>query len=139
VAGDLRPESNAVIRGGNYAAHTRGLNTGSIGVALAAMAGAVEQPFSAGRYPILPVQLDAFIDLIAELSLTYKIPVTRRTILSHAEVAPTLGVWQRGKWDIAWLPGLTRVADPVQIGDRLRQMVVSKIETIGAPKKRWFA
>src|SRR5262245_4599367 len=41
---------------GSRAAHTRNLNTGSYGLSMACMAGAVERPFSAGRYPLKSLQ-----------------------------------------------------------------------------------
>lgn len=106
-----------------YAAHTRNCNTDSIGIAVAAMAGAQERPFSAGRYPITEPQIEAFVRLAADLAREYGIPITRRTILSHAEVQPTLGIAQAGKWDIAWLPGMAGPADPVAVGDRLRAWI----------------
>lgn len=121
-AGSLKP--------GKYAAHTLNANTGSIGVALAAMAGAVERPFSAGKYPITPAQVEALAALCADLCRQYDIPVSPRTVLSHAEVQPTLGIVQRGKWDIAWLPGMTAPADPVAVGDQIRTRIVAKL----APK-----
>jgi N-acetyl-anhydromuramyl-L-alanine amidase AmpD len=136
VQGRYNPEANEVISGGAYAAHTRACNTGSIGVAVAAMAGAVERPFDKGSAPITGPQLSAFTDLIADLAHTYGIQVTRKTILSHAEVQTTLGIWQRGKWDISWLPGMTSPADPVVIGDRLRAEVAVKLAAI--PRKRLF-
>jgi N-acetyl-anhydromuramyl-L-alanine amidase AmpD len=133
VAGQYNPEANEVIKGGAYAAHTLGCNTGAIGVAMAAMAGAIERPFSAGSSPITGPQLTAFTALIADLAHTYKIPVTRKTILSHAEVQTTLGIKQRGKWDIAWLPGMSAPADPLVVGDRLRAEIAAKM-----PKRGWF-
>ena len=44
-------EANLAPKKANYAAHTLNCNTGSIGISLAAMAGAVERPFSHGRFP----------------------------------------------------------------------------------------
>jgi len=127
VPGNHPPEANEVIRdpmnGSTYAAHTRGLNTGSIGVAVAAMAGATEAPFNAGRAPITEKQLAAFCGLVARLAKQYGIPVTERTILTHAEVQPVLGIRQTGKWDITWLPGMARAGDPLAIGDGLRDRV----------------
>jgi hypothetical protein len=114
--------SAAPIRGA-YAAHTRGANSDSIGVALAAMAGAKERPFSAGKYPITPAQVEALVKLVRKLSADYKIPVTRQTVLSHAEVQPTLGIKQSGKWDIAWLPGMAAPGDPVKVGDHIRGLI----------------
>ncbi|WP_347139986.1 N-acetylmuramoyl-L-alanine amidase [Paracoccus sp. SSK6] len=125
IAGIHRPESNIFPKKGAYAAHILSLNTGSIGVALAAMAGAVERPFNAGKAPITPVQLDKFIHLVAALSCKYGIPVTRETVLSHAEVQPTLKVKQRGKWDICWIPGMFAPGDPVAVGDELRRRITA--------------
>ena len=127
VAGNHAPEANAHIAkptdGSTYAAHTRGANTGSIGVAVAAMRGAVERPFNAGPSPITPAQVDALVTLVAGLCKQYDIPVTRQTVLTHAEVQRTLGIAQRGKWDISWLPDMTAAGDPVAVGDMLRARV----------------
>jgi N-acetyl-anhydromuramyl-L-alanine amidase AmpD len=106
-----------------YAAHTRGLNTGSIGVAFAAMHGAKERPFSAGKYPINEAQVGAMVVLLNNLSKRYNIPITPETILTHAEVEPTLGVKQRGKWDVTWLPGMDQASHARAVGDLLRQRV----------------
>jgi len=130
--GDHKPEANLNLRSGQYAAHTRALNTGSVGLAMAAMYGAKQRPFKKGQYPIRTKQLNEFVRMCAEYCDTYNIPVTRRTVLSHAEVQPTLGVWQRGKWDVTWLPGMTRPDDPVKVGDMLRNMIrkeLAKIQT----------
>lgn len=123
VAGIHAPEANLNTSDGAYAAHTRNCNTGSIGVSVAAMFGAVERPFSAGRHPITQAQVAALAALCARLAKQYGIPVTRQTVLTHAEVQPTLGIAQRGKWDICWLPDMAGPADPVAVGDRLRAMI----------------
>lgn len=116
-----------------YAAHTRGLNTGSIGVALAGMRQARERPFSAGPSPLTEAQIEVLVDQTASLCRQYNIPVTRQTVLSHAEVEPTLGVKQRNKWDITWLPGMAKVGDPVAIGDALRAKVEAKLRATRRP------
>lgn len=121
VAGKYAPEDNISTSGG-YAAHTLNCNTGSIGISLAAMAGAVESPFDPGSSPITAAQMDALPKLIKMLSEKYGIPITRHTVLSHAEVQPTLGIKQRGKWDISWIPGMDRPGDPVEVGDLIREM-----------------
>jgi hypothetical protein len=110
---------------GQYAAHTLNCNTGSIGVAVAAMAGAVERPFNPGKAPITPAQVEGLVKLVRDLCRGYGIPVTRETVLSHAEVQPTLGIKQRGKWDIAWLPGMDAPGDPVKVGDHLRGLIAA--------------
>src|SRR5215212_3787500 len=42
----------------DYAAHTRNCNRGSIGVAVCCMAGAMEHPFHAGKFPMRQEQYD---------------------------------------------------------------------------------
>lgn len=122
-AGDMPPEANAKPLSRGYAAHTLHCNTGSIGVALCGMMGAVERPFSAGPVPLTEVQVEAACDLVRRLCGKYRIEVQRRTVLTHAEVQPTLGIRQRGKWDITWLPGMEAAGDPVMVGDVLRRRI----------------
>ena len=122
VSGDLPVDANESTAD-TYAAHTRGLNTGSIGVAFAAMHGAKERPFSAGEYPITKDQVEAMTQLVFDLSDRYDIPITPETILTHAEVEPTLGVKQRGKWDVTWLPDMDQAGNARAAGDFLRQKV----------------
>lgn len=119
LPGKFKPEANIAPVSGAYAAHTLSANTGRIGVALCGMGGAIEAPFKSGTGLSWP-QINAFCALIAELCRRYQIPVTRLSVLSHAEVQPTLGIRQRGKWDIAWLPGMAKPGNPIDIGDRLR-------------------
>lgn len=121
--GALKPEANVNCRDGQYAAHTRALNTGSIGTAMDAMAGATESPFNAGKYPITKEQVRAFAEAVADLCETYQIPITRQTVLTHAEVQPVLKVRQRSKWDITWLPGMECPGKPIEVGDRLRELI----------------
>jgi len=106
-----------------YAAHTARANTDALSISLAGMRGAKERPFDAGPSPITPAQVGSLVKLTAKLCQQYVIPVERDTTLSHAEVQPTLGIAQRGKWDITWLPGMDGPGDPVQIGDQLRARV----------------
>lgn len=134
VEGVHKPEINEVIRQPNdistYAAHTRGCNTGAIGVSLAAMRDAQERPFYPGPSPILPEQVQAMAQLVADLCQRYSIPITKETVLTHAEVQPTLGIKQRGKWDIAWLPGMRQAGDPIEVGDRLRALIRSRMRPV---------
>ena len=118
-----------------YAAHTRGLNTDSIGMAMAGMRQAKERPFNPGPSPLSERQVDAFCTQVAKRALEYNIPVTRETVLPHAEVQPTLGVWQRNKWDITWLPGMDAPGDPIQVGDELRRRIQAKVNSLGVPRR----
>lgn len=127
VEGEFAPEDQTSANVGrgtdHYAAHTLNCNTASLGHALDAMAGAVEKPFDKGSNPITNKQLEAFVKNTAALALKYQVPITRETILSHAEVEPTLKIKQRQKWDIAWLPGMREPGDPVEVGDKLRALI----------------
>lgn len=125
VPGARDPMDNASTDDGRYAAHTLNCNTGSIGLAVDAMGGAVERPFYAGSSPVTETQIAALIGLTADLCRRYRIEVTPRTVLSHAEVEPTLGIPQRQKWDIAWLPGMASPQDPVGVGNILRARVLT--------------
>lgn len=107
-----------------YAAHVARLNTGSIGIGLCGMAGARESPLDFGRFPLTPRQWARAGELLAVLCDRYVIPVSYKTVLTHAEVEPTLGVRQAGKWDITVLEFSTvRGAKP--IGDMLREQVLA--------------
>lgn len=112
--------------------HTRNANSGAIGISLCAMAGAVERPFAAGAYPVTAAQIGALARETARACLAYDIPVSRWSTLSHAEVQPTLAIAQRQKWDITWLPGMSGPADPITVGDRLRDLVRAEIINQGA-------
>jgi len=111
------------LREGRYAAHTRGLNSYSIGIAMDCMAGATERPFYAGTSPMTEEQVTAFCRECARLARDYKIAVTPETILTHAEVQGTLGVPQKQKWDITWLPGMARPDNPITVGNILRKRI----------------
>lgn len=101
-----------------YAAHTKGCNSGSIGVSLCSMMGAVEKPFQTGPYPITAMQIEALEAVLVDLCKFYKIPVGPKTVLSHAEVQANLGIAQAGKWDISWPPKSAK-----QVGDSMRAKV----------------
>lgn len=129
--GDHTPEDNISVSDNDYAAHTYHANTGAIGVAVCAMAGAsigANNWISWGSAPMLDIQINALIRMTADLCDRYGIPVTRQTVLSHAEVEPTLGIKQRGKWDIRCLPGDYTLRDAVEVGDVLRDRVTAVLK-----------
>ena len=128
VLGNLRPEANESTSDGNYAAHTRAFNKDAIGLSMAGMAGAEERPFKAGQYPLTKVQVEMFAEMVAEYAETYSIGITRENVLTHAEVQITHGIIQAGKWDITWLPGMSRPGNAIQVGDKLREMVAAAKE-----------
>ena len=117
----IKLNSGSVKKESGYAAHTLNCNSGSIGVSLCGMLNATENPLFAGKYPLTEEQWnDALPQVLAELCQFYNIPITPKTVLTHAEVQKNLGITQRGKWDIAWLPhnGM-RGAD--KVGDDMRK------------------
>ena len=93
------------------ASHTRNCNTGSIGVAVCAMAGARERPFTAGPFAMTQRQWSVMAEVVTELCRRYSIPVTTQTVLAHGEVERHLGIPQRQKWDpmvLPWAPALPK-------------------------------
>lgn len=105
-----------------YAAHTLRLNTGSIGVSVCCMAGASEQPFVPGSFPMKELQWNVMAQVVAELCHEYEISVTPQTVLGHGEVQANLQVSQHGKWDpmvLPWEPSLR----PKQVGTKFRDLV----------------
>ena len=123
VRGTLSIAANVNTSDGQYAAHTKNCNTGSIGVSVAAMAEAVESPFDPGPYPITVEQWSSLAAVLADLCMAYGIPVSRETVLSHAEVQDTLEIAQSGKWDISWPPMTAH-----EVGDSMRRRVQQLID-----------
>ena len=111
-----------------YAAHTRNCNTGSIGVSLCCMGGAVESPFKAGDAPLTRAQWDELPAVLADLCRRYRIPVGPSTVLSHAEVQATLKIAQLGKWDVARLAFDPSVVGAKAVGDLFRKRVAALLE-----------
>lgn len=112
---------------GQYAAHTKGLNTGSVGVAVCCMWGAIRKPFQAGQFPMTLEQWNIMARAVADLCEFYNLPVTERTVLGHGEVERIYGIPQHGKWDpmrLPWKPALTEE----QVGHAFRVLVRKKME-----------
>ncbi|WP_315920466.1 peptidoglycan-binding protein [Mesorhizobium sp. SP-1A] len=103
-----------------YAAHTLNCNSGSVGVSLCCMASAVENPFAVGSAPMTRKQWGTLPKVLAALCKRYGIVVTPKTVLSHAEVQGTLGIAQRGKWDISRLAFDPTVLGATACGDLFR-------------------
>jgi hypothetical protein len=109
--------------------HTLNANGGAAGVSMCCMAGAVERPFLWGSAPMTVKQLHAMAEEVARLCIAYDIPVSRWSVLTHAEVQPALGIKQRWKWDCNVLPGMERPGDPIEVGDRIRDIIRAKIKS----------
>jgi hypothetical protein len=112
----------------SQASHTLNANTGAIGVSMCCMAGATETPFDAGRSPMTQVQWDTMVEVVADLAKRYGIFVTPKTILTHAEVEPNLGIRQRQKWDITRLAFDSSVKGHAAVGDKMRREVAAALD-----------
>lgn len=126
---DISLNSGGIKTG--YAAHTRGANTNRIGHSMCGMMGAVENPFQPGPAPLTLVQWNRHVLAGADLAEFYKIGVARDKLLFHAEVQPTLGIAQNGKWDVVRLPFDASVRGAHAIGDRFRDEVLSALRGNG--------
>lgn len=122
--GKWRIETQADYRAGYYGcSHTLNANTGAGGVSMDCMAGANENPFSWGSNKMTWGHVNGMLNWTAVQCQAFDIPVTKWSTLSHSEIQPTLGIWQRWKWDINILPDMEEPGDPVEVGDRLRGML----------------
>ena len=120
--GKFKPEDNAFCKVGEYAAHTGGGNTGSIGVAFCAMAG-FKNKNSVGNYPILKKQFESAMEFCAKLCKKYKIDVTVQTVMTHYEFGvKNPKTTSAGKIDIIYLPSYPWVAQE-EIGSFIRSKI----------------
>lgn len=102
--GKFRVEDNEVCTKNDYAMHTGGGNTGSIGVSMCAMLG-FQNEHKAGEYPITPVQFERTLKLCAELLKKYNITLTPVTLMTHYEFGQAHPkTTSYGKIDIIYLP-----------------------------------
>ena len=119
---------------GSVPSHCKNLNTGSIGISVAAMGDAVESPFDPGPWPITKIQFLALALACAELCDAYSIAPEEQTLLMHGEVQEVLGVAQSGKWDIGRLPfAPDEYGDSAEVGAFLRMIVGKILESGNAP------
>lgn len=102
--GKFRPEDNEVCKAGKYAAHTGGGNTGSIGIAICAMAG-FKNKNNVGKYPILKKQFESTMELCAKLAIKYGLNISSQTVLTHYEFGiKNPKTTSSGKIDIIYIP-----------------------------------
>lgn len=120
--GDHSIPDNIRTGDGDYAAHVRGANTGSIGITVCCMYRARERPFDAGPYPLLPGQWNNLIRGCADLCEAYGISPAKETLLGHHEVERVLGIKQAGKWDVS-RTSFPRAPGYKTTGDELRGRV----------------
>ncbi|BDE05772.1 hypothetical protein WPS_10480 [Vulcanimicrobium alpinum] len=84
--------------GAPYAAHTRGRNSWSIGISIAAMQDATPADF--GAYPITQAQREAMCVVAAALARFYRI--VPEAVRTHAEAALDDGYFGAGSDDLRW-------------------------------------
>lgn len=102
--GNFKPENNLNCQKGNYAMHTGGGNTGSIGVSMCAMAG-FKNRNNPGNYPITAKQFEATMKLCASLCIKYKLDITPETVMTHYEFGiKHPSTTSAGKIDVIYIP-----------------------------------
>lgn len=126
--GKWRIETQADYRAGHYgASHTLNANTGAGSVAIDCMAAANESPFRWGSNHMTWHHINGMLDWTAMQCRAFDIPVSKWSTLSHSEIQPTLGIRQRWKWDINILPDMDAPGDAVEVGNRLREMLLTRM------------
>jgi hypothetical protein len=134
---NMRPTASTL----NYAAHTRMMNSFSVGIAFAGMFGAHERgPY--GKWPLTQEQVMAGCYFIGQLCREWELDVTSDTVHTHAEADWRHGVRQNGKWDInvlPWDPSLSReevsaqLRRWVQMGKTMQDVTLRKVVPMPQP------
>ena len=118
--GDHKIEANDNTADGDYAAHTGGGNSKSIGVAVSAMLG-YESPKKIGSCPITKIQMEKLFELNAKLLFKEGFrKATSENLKTHYQFGkenPTTS--SAGKIDIIFIPSYPNVK-PVDCADFIR-------------------
>lgn len=123
--GKYSPKDNLCCTDGEYAAHTGGGNTGSIGIALCGMLD-YKSPDNVGQFPLTKVQCERAFKLIAKLSKRFDIKITTQTVMTHYEFGlKNPNTESAGKIDINYLPPYPWLK-PEEVGNFIRN------------KARWY-
>lgn len=139
--GVFRPEDNLNCSDGQYAAHTGGANTGSIGVCACGMTNlkandAALNPSKGVENwvnPLTRVQIEAMCKWCAQLCKRWKINVSPQSVFTHAEFGlANPKTSSHGKIDISYLPFMPELtafctSDKAKIkicGDWLRNKIL---------------
>lgn len=129
--GKFTPDDNVNTADRIYAAHTLHSNTKAFGLDLCGMGGAKESPLDFGPTPINEAQFKVSALVAAYVLRAAALPVAPHTALSHAEVEKTLGIRQKGKWDISVLPWRSDIRGARAVGDYWRSLVKEAMEKLG--------
>ena len=120
--GKFKPENNEVCKTGRYAPHTGGGNTGSIGVAICAMAG-FKNSKCLGSYPILKKQFESTMEFCATLVKKYGFEITPKSVMTHYEFGvKNPKTTSAGKIDIIHIPPYAWV-DKNEVGSFIRSKI----------------
>ncbi|MCQ2789324.1 MAG: N-acetylmuramoyl-L-alanine amidase [bacterium] len=121
-SGKFKPEANLNCKTGNYAQHTGGGNTGSIGVAFCGMMG-FKNKNAVGNFPINRIQFEAGMKFCAELVKKYNLKITKDTVLTHYEFGQkNKNTTSYGKIDIIFIPPYPWISQ-TDAGDFIRSKV----------------
>lgn len=124
LSGKFAPENNIACKRGNYAKHTGGGNTGSIGVSLCGMCG-YQSRTSVGKYPLTKVQCETAFNLLAKLCRDYNI--NPQNIMTHYEFGVAHPVsTSHGKIDITYLPPYPTIQTS-EVGGFIRNQVRTRL------------
>ena len=127
--GNRQPEDNDNCSDGEYAPHTGGGNTGSIGVCMCSMYG-YKSPKNQGDFPIRKIQFEACMKFCAELCKKYNLKVSKDTVFTHYEFGQANPqTTSFGKIDISYLPPYPWVGKN-EIGAFIRSKVQWYLEKI---------
>lgn len=116
------PEDNLNCNDGQYAAHTGGGNTGSIGVAMCGMYG-FKSSQDVGQFPISPIQFESCMEFCSQLCRKYSLDINPGTVMTHYEFGKNNPkTTSAGKIDIIYLPPYSWVSKD-DVGSFIRSKV----------------
>lgn len=132
ISGEYKPEDNINCSDGKYAAHTGGLNTNAIGVALCGMLN-FDYSTKKADYKISKETCESMFKHVAQLAKKYGIQINDDNIMTHYEVGQKvkenkikrtpLTSANLGKIDIIYLHAFTDVAVQ-QMGNFIRDKIL---------------
>jgi len=128
--GKFKPENNLCCKGNQYAMHTGGGNTASIGIAFAGMFG-FSSKLSVGRFPLTKIQCEKGFELGATLAKKYSLNLDDKlSIQTHYGFGQrNLKTTSAGKIDIICLPPYPDVEK-----DKIEDFIRNKVKWYFAKK-----
>ena len=122
--GKFKPENNEKCITNQYAAHTGGGNTGSIGIAFCGMLG-FKNKKQAGDFPLTLKQIEKGFSLGAELIIKYNININDKlSVQTHYGFGKrNPKTTSAGKIDIIYLPPY-----PAILQDNIEDFIYSKVK-----------